>query len=131
MFSYAVSLRKWLAHFFLKRLHGEISRNEHTLSQENDGIFHIFCQINFSYQAFSSLHGGSLLTTLPNSFINCIFAQLLLAQYQKLHTILMNTHSIRFKITHISVFPNFSKIMNKYFYDLKFLFLFFYLFLLK
>ena len=101
LFSYAVSLRKWLAHFFLKRINGEISRNEHFLSQENDGIFHIFCQINFSYQASSSLHGGSLLTTLPISFITCIFAQLFLAQCQKLSTLLVNTHSIRFKITHI------------------------------
>ena len=36
---------KFLAHLLLIRSNEEIIRNKHFMSQENDGIFHIFEQI--------------------------------------------------------------------------------------
>ena len=45
------------SYFLLLRSNGEIIKITHYLSQENDGIFHIFDQI----KGFKvSLHGGSL-----------------------------------------------------------------------
>ena len=40
LFSFAVSLRKLLAHFLLIRSHGEIISVKNFSSQENDNIFH-------------------------------------------------------------------------------------------
>ena len=46
-FSFAISLREWLAHFLLKRSNVETHRNKHFSCQKNDCIFHIFIRVRF------------------------------------------------------------------------------------
>ena len=68
LFWFAVSLKKWLTHFFLKRMTGEI-KNFNT--QKNDISFHIFW-LDFGFKCIvvnRTLHGGSLEIALTSPLI--------------------------------------------------------------